>query len=594
MVDSSGLPPQTPRLGMVARGVQQQRQVQRMSQQQIMSLKLLAMGSLDLREAIYSHAAENPALEIVRDALASGVGSARTATARFSDNTRYGSATTAGTVASDNFQAALESAEDSRETLQEHLEHQFNTKTRTQDEEALGLALIRNLDSNGFHILSPLSLLDKRRPAQNEQLLQQCMVEIRALDPVGTCTSGVEESLLVQAQQRHNAPRAALLLLDGHLSFLEPPLAEKTLKKINTFMAELAALAFLSPREQQWLDDFRRQPFTLAEIDAAIAFIRTLDPYPARNFSVSQSHFIIPDVYVEKLPLTEADEQSGIVSPTTPTQRSSDSATVTTMTQRGNGYHTALPSATNIVHSFKITLAHDAIPSITVSKDFLALAAAPPPRKKANRSAYADGSDTATNTTVREDTSGSPSANTLSAAQDNDVHRFASDAVRDARTFIESVQFRENTVMRAATEIVRAQLAFFEHGARYLVPLRQKDIAARLGVHEATISRMAKGKYLQCEWGLFEFGYFFTNAVGAPAADDDEAEHRTVARDAPANSKEAVKYEIARILKAHANDQKQLSDQKLADLLTERGIKIARRTVAKYRAELNISSSYSR
>ena len=298
------------------------------------------------------------------------------------------------------------------------------------------------------------------------------------------------------------------------------------LKKINAFLTELSALTFLSEKERRWLEDAHKKPFTPQEVDAAIAFIRTLDPYPARNFSSAQTQFVAPDVYVEKLPLADEDEKSGIVSPP---QESAGAA-----------------------HCFRLTLAHGAVPSIAVSKDFLALAEKSP----------AD-------------------------AAGKDARKFASEKVRDARAFIESVQFRESTVMRAAAEIVRAQFAFFEHGPRSLAPLRQKDIAARLGVHEATISRMAKGKYLQCEWGLFEFGYFFTNAVASDATAAQPA-------DAPAPSKEAVKYEIAEILQAHSGDKKQLSDQKLADLLAEKGIRIARRTVAKYRAELNINSSYSR
>ena len=122
------------------------------------------------------------------------------------------------------------------------------------------------------------------------------------------------------------------------------------------------------------------------------------------------------------------------------------------------------------------------------------------------------------------------------------------------------------------------QAAFFEQGPRSLAPLRQKDVAELLGVHETTISRMANGKYVQCEWGLFEIGYFFTNQVGTDKS----------------TSQTGVKAEIEEILKAHEGDKKPLSDQKIADMLAERGIKIARRTVAKYRAALNINSSYSR
>ena len=90
---------------------------------------------------------------------------------------------------------------------------------------------------------------------------------------------------------------------------------------------------------------------------------------------------------------------------------------------------------------------------------------------------------------------------------------------------------------------------------------------------------MASKKYLQCEWGLFELGYFFTNAVGGESSN---------------TSQEGVKVEIEAILKEHAGDKKPLSDQKIADILAERGIKIARRTVAKYRSALNINSSYTR
>ncbi len=157
--------------------------------------------------------------------------------------------------------------------------------------------------------------------------------------------------------------------------------------------------------------------------------------------------------------------------------------------------------------------------------------------------------------------------------------KFAKNTIKEAKAFLNEIAFRESTLLSAVGEIVKAQRAFFDKGPRYLAPLTQKNIAEIIGVHEATISRMAAKKYLQCEWGLFELGYFFTNAVGG--------ENST-------NSQEGIKVEIANILKEHAEDKKPLSDQKIADILGERGIKIARRTVAKYRASLNINSSYTR
>ena len=196
--------------------------------------------------------------------------------------------------------------------------------------------------------------------------------------------------------------------------------------------------------------------------------------------------------------------------------------------------------------------------------------------------------------------------------------KFARNSVNEAKVFIESVLYRESTILKAAQEIVSAQIQFFRKGARFLAPLRQKDIAEKLGVHETTISRMASSKYLACEWGIFPIGYFFTNAVGGtkskPAIKSEPAVNTASSKsigtteenqsavasgksqtteNAPL-SKESVKYEIAAILEEHKNDKKALSDQKISDILAEKGIKVARRTVAKYRTQMNLNSSYER
>ena len=110
-----------------------------------------------------------------------------------------------------------------------------------------------------------------------------------------------------------------------------------------------------------------------------------------------------------------------------------------------------------------------------------------------------------------------------------------------------------------------------------------KDVADEIGVHEATVSRIASSKYLQCEWGTFEIKYFFTTAV---ASTPGLAGNLTVQD----HSKESVKEELRLLIEKEGS----LSDQKLSDLLAQKGIKIARRTVAKYRTELNITSSFDR
>ena len=174
--------------------------------------------------------------------------------------------------------------------------------------------------------------------------------------------------------------------------------------------------------------------------------------------------------------------------------------------------------------------------------------------------------------------------------------------IKRAREFIDSLLFRQNTILRATCCIVKIQYDFFTKGPGHLKPLRQTDIAKMLEVHDATISRMANTKYLSCEWGLFEIKNFFDIAISrttslTPQEAQKKAQNAGESVEAQKEdfvSRDNVLFQIKQILAEHKNDQKKLSDQKLSDLLSERGIKVARRTVAKYRSLLNIESSYTR
>ena len=165
--------------------------------------------------------------------------------------------------------------------------------------------------------------------------------------------------------------------------------------------------------------------------------------------------------------------------------------------------------------------------------------------------------------------------------QDKEVRQFVGSHVKDARWFINSLEQRNRTLLRAARAIVEHQREFFHKGAKGLVPLTLKDIAAEIDVHEATVSRITTNKYVQTEWGIFELKYFFTNSISGSGSSGSSY------------SREAVKEIIREIVEAHEGP-KRLSDQKISDILAERGINIARRTAAKYRKELDIDSSYGR
>ncbi len=159
------------------------------------------------------------------------------------------------------------------------------------------------------------------------------------------------------------------------------------------------------------------------------------------------------------------------------------------------------------------------------------------------------------------------------------VRDFVRENIKEARWFIRSINQRNHTLLKVMRAIVEFQRAFFAKGPKYLAPLTLKDIAQEIGVHETTVSRIANGKFVQTEWGIFEIRYFFTNSISGAGSSGSRY------------SKEAVKEIIREIIQS---EEGSLSDQDIADLLARRGIPLARRTVAKYRKELDLGSSYTR
>jgi RNA polymerase sigma-54 factor len=161
------------------------------------------------------------------------------------------------------------------------------------------------------------------------------------------------------------------------------------------------------------------------------------------------------------------------------------------------------------------------------------------------------------------------------------VRQFVSTNIQNARWFIRSIAQRNETLIKVCKAIVEFQREFFLKGAKFLKPLTLKDIAGEVGVHEATVSRITSAKYVQTEWGIFSLKHFFSNSIAGPGSAGSRF------------SKEGVK-EIIREIIEQEGGEKGLSDQKIVEILSNRGIRLARRTVAKYRSELDIDSSYQR
>jgi RNA polymerase sigma-54 factor len=157
---------------------------------------------------------------------------------------------------------------------------------------------------------------------------------------------------------------------------------------------------------------------------------------------------------------------------------------------------------------------------------------------------------------------------------------YVQDKLKSAMWLIKSIQNRQKTIYRVAKAIVSRQQDFFKKGPSFLKPMILKDIASEIGMHESTVSRVTNNKYMHTPIGLFELKYFFGSAIGGK---DGGIEI----------SNEALKIKLKQIIE-NENPLKPLSDQKLAILLSQEDVKIARRTVAKYREVLGIESSSKR
>ena len=157
---------------------------------------------------------------------------------------------------------------------------------------------------------------------------------------------------------------------------------------------------------------------------------------------------------------------------------------------------------------------------------------------------------------------------------DTEGKAFIDTAVRDASWLIDAVNQRSNTLLRVVRVVLERQREFFDHGPQFLKPLPMTEVADRLGVHVATVSRAVSEKWIQTPRGMYPLRRFFSGGREAGAEGEEK-------------SWEAIKAMLQEVVDAE-DKAKPLSDQKLADALKEKGVEIARRTVVKYREQLGI------
>lgn len=163
---------------------------------------------------------------------------------------------------------------------------------------------------------------------------------------------------------------------------------------------------------------------------------------------------------------------------------------------------------------------------------------------------------------------------------ETEVRDYLTGRARQAKWLISAINQRRNTLLSCAECIVQLQNDFFRQGPGHLHPLSLSDVAQIVGIHESTVSRAVRDKYLQCSMGVYPLSYFFVRRLGAGTEGNP-------------SSPDAAKA-LLKALIAQEDKSKPLSDQKLCELMAEQGCTLSRRTVAKYRDELNIPGTAGR
>jgi len=167
----------------------------------------------------------------------------------------------------------------------------------------------------------------------------------------------------------------------------------------------------------------------------------------------------------------------------------------------------------------------------------------------------------------------------LNGAHNENAHQFLKNNLQEARWFLKSIQSRQETLLKVARYIVDYQKDFLEYGAEAMKPLILNEVACALNLHESTVSRVTTQKYIYTPRGLFELRYFFSSHVSTCIGGEC--------------SSTAIRAVIKKLIAAE-NCKHPLSDSKLVELLSEQGVTVARRTIAKYRDAMGIAPSRER
>ena len=470
---------------------QKQVQTLTLSQQQILGLHMLQMNALELEQFLAQQVEQNPLLELERPEPAPiETTEAEAQVDDDPDSPEYGQMleetpfTPAWNGPDFSFDPDLGKVWDYRynsvtqeTSLHSHLMAQLRAQVSDADLLTLCEFLVMQLDDNGY-LSHPLEELAEESGIPRDSL-DRALEIIRGLEPAGVGTTSIQECLVLQARR----------LYPGD-TLLETVLA-------NHFTA-LCKLQFRSIAQDLNISE--------NEVEEVFRKVKTLDPWPGREFQPSPPPIVTPEVIIQEIP-------EGCRVP-------------------GDPKYEAVPASDSV---FKIRL----------------------------NDAYID--------EVRQSTRGE---------LDDNTKKFLKEKRRAALELLHNLSRREQTLTRVAGVIAETQEEFFDTGdpAR-LKPLRLRDVAEKLGIHEATVSRTVKEKYAQTPQGIYELRWFFGGGLVTDTGEEQSAR--------------AIQQRI-RELVDQEDPLHPLSDQAIAEMLKKEGVNIARRTVTKYREQMGILSSSTR
>lgn len=475
---------------------QAQQQVQTLSPQQVLLVKLLELPTVELEERVHAEILDNPALEEGRDPseIAEDQANEYPTDPDADPDTNYNEDVSLGDYRTEDDIPDYKLQENNRSkgetpeeiplsdnvSFYETLKEQLDMQELTDEQKMLGEYIIGSLDDDGLLRKTTESIMDELAIYQGiyttENELEHIISIIQDFDPAGIGARNLQECLLLQIKRKEDSP----------------------LKKIEYDIIDLFCDEFTKKNKEKIIQKLN---ITEEEYNAAVAELVKLNPRPGSSMGEAMGknlHHIIPDFIVE----TEDDG--------------------------------------NII----LSLNNRNVPELRLSRTFTDMLEEQT-KNKANQSKEA-----------------------------KDAFMFLKQKVDAAQGFINAVKQRQNTLLSTMQAIIDLQRPFFTDGDETLLkPMILKDVAERAKLDISTVSRVSNSKYVQTNFGIFPLKFFFSD--GYTTESGEELSVR----------------EIKRILKELVdgeNKEKPLTDDELADALKEKGYPIARRTVAKYRTQLNI------